>query len=55
MAGSGLDQREILDQQEALDQETEISSKGTYFSLGVLAAVIFITYLIIYGLYMVRI
>ncbi|QHE53839.1 hypothetical protein [Pontibacillus sp. HMF3514] len=48
MADSGLDHSKEL------DQESNTSSKGTYFSLGVLAAVILITYFILYGLYMIR-
>ncbi|KGX86405.1 hypothetical protein [Pontibacillus marinus] len=44
-----------LDHNEDLDQEPKTSSKGTYFSLGVLAAVILVTYIILYGLYMFRI
>jgi hypothetical protein len=35
--------------------EESSSIKGTIFSLGVLGATLFITYLIVYGLYMARI
>lgn len=30
------------------------SMKGTFFSVGVVGAVIFVTYLLLYGLYMAR-
>ncbi len=35
--------------------ESSTTVKGTIFSVGVVGAVIFITYLIIYGLYMARV
>lgn len=33
----------------------EQTVKGTIFSVGIVGAVIFITYIVIYGLYMVRV
>lgn len=34
--------------------ETESSRRGTWFSLGIVGAVILITYLVFFGLYMSR-
>jgi hypothetical protein len=38
-----------------LSEESENTTKGTMFSVGVVGAVIFITYLIVFGLYMSRV
>ncbi|MBS4220460.1 cytochrome C oxidase subunit II [Bacillus sp. FJAT-49711] len=35
-------------------QENEETTKGTLFSVGIVGAVILVTYLVLYGLYMVR-
>jgi hypothetical protein len=40
---------------EKLSKEHEAPLKGTWFSVGVVGAVIFITYLIVFGLYMARV
>ncbi len=39
---------------ETSDRANESTLKGTFFSVGVVGAVILVTYLLIYGLYMVR-
>lgn len=39
----------------SIKKEEEESYKGTMFSVGVVGAVILITYLVLYGLYMARI
>lgn len=38
-----------------LNKEKETSLKGTWFSVGVVGAVILVVYLIIFGLYMARV
>lgn len=43
-----------VDHEEKLDKEKE-SKIGTYFSVGIVGAVIFVTYLIVFGLYMARV
>lgn len=42
-------------QDEKVLTENEGSLKGTIFSVGVVGAVIFLTYLLLYGLYMARV
>lgn len=44
-----------VDQNQELKQENETSVKGTMFSVGIVGAVIFLTYIILYGFYMVRV
>lgn len=38
-----------------IGEENESSLKGTFFSVGVVGAVILITYIIVFGLYMARV
>ncbi|MGM0878144.1 MAG: cytochrome C oxidase subunit II [Bacillota bacterium] len=44
-----------VNHEKKLDEEKKSSLKGTFISVGVVGAVIFITYLVVYGLYMVRV
>jgi hypothetical protein len=44
-----------VDPEKKPNEENETSLKGTIFSVGVVGAVIFITYLLVYGLYMDRV
>ncbi|WP_154669846.1 cytochrome c oxidase subunit 2A [Bacillus niameyensis] len=45
-----------VNRQENIDKESQSTTvKGTIFSVTVVGVVIFITYLIIYGLYMARV
>lgn len=43
-----------VNREEKFDEE-QVSHKGTWISLGVVGAVILITYLVLYGLYMSRV
>lgn len=43
-----------MKQHESANKENESTLKGTFFSLGVVGLVIFVTYLVLYGLFMAR-
>jgi hypothetical protein len=44
-----------VEDKKKLSEEHEPPLKGTWFSVGVVAAGIFVTYLLVYGLYMARV
>jgi hypothetical protein len=43
-----------IGQEQQLGQEIKTERRGTWFSLGIVGAVILITYLVFFGLYMAR-
>lgn len=44
-----------VNHEEKLDKQNETSLVGTYISVGIVAAVILLTYAVLYGLYMARV